>query len=335
MDTVKGSGTPVWSIRRYTSDDEAVWNRFVAESRNATFLFDRRYMDYHSDRFADCSLMAFKEGRLLALLPADEVAEEDGGRVLRSHGGLSYGGWILPGRHFDCADMLTLFDEWLRQCRSEGFSAVDYKPLPYIYHRMPSEEDIYALWRSRGMMTECNASATIDLQSNPGFNTLQRRHLRKAQAHGVVIEKADSQEGIARFHEMLVNCLAERHDTAPVHTLGELSLLIERFPQQIEVWLAVSDGQPMAGVCLYLTERVAHAQYIATTPEGRRLNMLTPLFATLTGRAADGGCRYFDFGISNEDHGRILNAGLFRHKASLGASAAAFTRWRIDLKAEL
>lgn len=331
MDTVNGNSSSLWSIKRYTPADEAVWNRFAAESRNATFLFDRRYMDYHSDRFADCSLMAFKDGRLLAMLPADEVTDGAGCKLLRSHGGLSYGGWILPPRHFDCADMLALFDEWLRWSRSEGFSAIDYKPLPGIYHRMPSGEDIYALWHCGGVMTECNASATIDLSSNPGFNTLQRRHLRKAQAHGVVIRKADNPEKTARFHEMLVNCLAERHDTAPVHTHGELSLLIERFPEQIEVWLAEADGEPMAGVCLYRTGQTDHAQYIATTPEGRRLNMLTPLFATLIERASADGCRYFDFGISNEEHGRILNAGLFRHKASLGASAVPFTRWRVGL----
>ena len=53
-----------------------------------------------------------------------------------------------------------------------------------------------------------------------------------------------------------------------------------------------------AGVCVYDTGRVAHAQYIATTAEGRELNLLTPLFhklitETFRDRA------YFDFGTSN------------------------------------
>ena len=58
-------------IRRYSHNDIDVWNRFVGESRNATFLFNRNYMDYHSDRFTDASIMAYRKGKLCALLPAN------------------------------------------------------------------------------------------------------------------------------------------------------------------------------------------------------------------------------------------------------------------------
>ena len=44
-----------FEIKRYTADDEAAWNDFVAHSKQGTFLFDRRYMDYHQDR---CLLMS-------------------------------------------------------------------------------------------------------------------------------------------------------------------------------------------------------------------------------------------------------------------------------------
>ena len=44
-------------IRHYEPQSASEWNAFVAESKNGTFLFDRRYMDYHSDRFADSSFM--------------------------------------------------------------------------------------------------------------------------------------------------------------------------------------------------------------------------------------------------------------------------------------
>ena len=43
------------AVRPYTPDEAECWNELVAQSRNGTFLFDRRYMDYHSDRFADHS----------------------------------------------------------------------------------------------------------------------------------------------------------------------------------------------------------------------------------------------------------------------------------------
>ena len=78
----------MFEVRRYTPDKANEWNRFVAASKNGTFLFERQFMDYHADRFTDCSLMFYRDNALYALLPANVK-----GDVLTSHGGLTYG-WI-------------------------------------------------------------------------------------------------------------------------------------------------------------------------------------------------------------------------------------------------
>ena len=78
------------NIVRYTAEQKTVWDSFVATSKNGTFLFMRDYMDYHADRFADHSLMFYKGGRLIALLPGNESDD-----TYYSHGGLTYGGFIL------------------------------------------------------------------------------------------------------------------------------------------------------------------------------------------------------------------------------------------------
>ena len=80
----------MFDIRRYSADRADEWNAFVAVSKNATFLFDRRYMDYHSDRFQDCSLMVYYKSSLYALLPANLK-----GDTLYSHQGLTYGGLLM------------------------------------------------------------------------------------------------------------------------------------------------------------------------------------------------------------------------------------------------
>jgi len=56
----------MFDIIRYTSEKVQEWNAFVATSKNGTFLFNRGYMDYHSHRFEDCSLMFFA---MVASLP--------------------------------------------------------------------------------------------------------------------------------------------------------------------------------------------------------------------------------------------------------------------------
>ena len=40
------------------------WDNFVASAKNSTFLHMRPYMDYHSDRFNDYSLVAMKGGKI-------------------------------------------------------------------------------------------------------------------------------------------------------------------------------------------------------------------------------------------------------------------------------
>lgn len=313
-----------WTIRRYAPADKEVWNDFVAASRNGTFLFNRGFMGYHSDRFADHSLMAYKNGKLLALLPAE--ISSDG--FLHSHRGLTYGGWITPGRHFDANDMMMLFDIWLADCRERGIAGIDYKPLPWIYSPSPAQEDIYALFRAGASMTECNISTALVPGKSGGFNTLQKRNLRKAKRLGAEI--TDNPD-IADFHALLRECLGERHGVAPVHSLEELTLLKNRFPGNIRLHGCTFGGRLQGAVCMFVDRGVAHCQYIASSPFARENGLLTMLFDYLIGKTY-AGCRYFDFGISNEDHGRILNAGLLRQKASLGGSAMACQRFELRIK---
>lgn len=299
------------------------WDSFVDASRNATFLFKRGYMEYHSDRFADCSWTVWKKNRLIALLPADLTS--DG--VLRSHGGLTYGGWILPVGHLDGSDLLEIFRMAASVWRGCGIRELDYKPLPWIYSLAPSQEDLYALFRMGAVLTECTLSSTISMRTGWLPNKMQKRHLKSAMLLNPVIAETDDIPG---FMTMLAECLRERHDTAPVHTPSEMQLLKRRFPDNIRFFTASVCGEVEAGVCIYDTGLVAHAQYIATTPRGRECNLLTPLFHKLITETF-AARSYFDFGISNENHGLILNAGLHRQKSSYGASGTACLRYRLSL----
>lgn len=312
-----------FKIVRYDIESAGQWNEFVASSRNSTFLFNRNYMDYHADRFADCSWMAYKGKRLIALLPGNLTA--DG--VLQSHGGLTYGGWLLPPAHLDGTDLLDIFTLACNIWAENGIKALDYKTLPGFYASRPSHEDEYALFRLGAGLTECNISATIDLR-NPGpFNQLQRRHLARSLQLPVVISETGD---IEVFMRMLTECLQQRHNTKPVHTAEEMKLLAERFPENIKFYTASLYGRIEAGVCIYDTKRVAHAQYIAATEEGRRLNLLTPLFNKLINEIYSDR-DYFDFGISTESRGRYLNEGLLRQKYSYGATATVYKRFFLDL----
>lgn len=327
---------PSFEIRRYAAADKHLWDEFVTKARNSTFLFLRDYMDYHADRFQDMSLLAFHGGRLCAMLPADVTS--DG--VLHSHRGLTYGGWILPPAHVDGSDLLRIFEATASFCRSEGISALDYKPLPFIYASRPSQEDLYALFRMGAHLSESTLSSALPLMSPPPFNTLQRRLVGKAAPlHPEIISSYDSTEwDVTPFWEMLATCLQERHAAMPVHSAAELQYLRDRFPSniQISILLSPESGLPAAGVCLFLTKAAIHCQYICTSEEGRQLKLLPYLFQRLiteySVEANDNRQpRWFDFGTSNEDSGRILNPGLLRQKFSFGATGVAHQRFHLHL----
>ena len=106
-------------IKRYTPQEKQDWNNFVAKSRQGTFLFDRNYMDYHQDRFHDHSLMIFYNGKLCALLPANEVVD----KTLISHQGLTYGG-LLTCNKMTAAITCQVFDAINIYLKGRGFQKV-------------------------------------------------------------------------------------------------------------------------------------------------------------------------------------------------------------------
>lgn len=312
-----------YDVITYTPERKQAWDEFVLSSRNATFLHLRDYMDYHADRFHDSSRMVYKNGRPVALLPANLTP--DG--ILHSHQGLTYGGWLLPPAHLDGADLLEIFQTAISLWKAEGIKELDYKPIPTIYHKAPSQEDLYALFRLGAETSEVNLSMAIDLSTPPHYNTLRRRSLKKASALDFTIEETDDCD---TFISLVNACLSDRHNARAVHTPAELNLLRTRLPSHIRLFWLRDAGGPAALVCVYDTGQVAHAQYIATTPYGRDHNLLTPLFDYLI-REVFATRRYFDFGTSNEAHGLILNEGLLRQKASYGASGIAYPRLRLNL----
>ncbi len=312
---------PEFVITPYTPERKRDWDEFVARSKNGTLLHLRDYMDYHADRFSDTSRIILRQGRIFALLPACTV-----GSSIRSHAGLTYGGLIVDS-HATVAEVLAVFQLLTTRLAEEGYDELIYKPVPHIYHRLPAEEDLYALFRCGASLTARNVSATIDSHNRLKFRNIRRSGIRKALHDGVEIVESDD---FARFWPLLTANLDEKYKAAPVHTLAEISLLALRFPDRIRLHLAVKGAEVLAGTVIYLSDTVAHTQYISASPEGKRDGALDLLFDRLINDVY-ASRRYFDFGTSNEDGGRYLNESLIYQKEGFGARAIAYDTWRIPL----
>ena len=312
----------MFEIRRYTADRADEWNQFVAASKNGTFLFDRRFMDYHSDRFRDHSLMVYRDGRLYALLPANQ--KED---TLVSHGGLTYGGLVMSPQ---CSakgvlESFTAINAYLRQ---QGFRSVVYKAIPWIYHQLPAEEDLYAL------TAVCNARLTIrDISSaivstrRLKFTESRRSGLRKALKAGLTVRESDD---VDAFWHILNDNLTQKYAVRPVHTADELRLLQGRFPDNIKLWLVYDGDTPVGGTLLFLTPQVLHTQYISATPYGKQHGAIDLLFDHLIYNIyAD--YPYIDFGKSTVSDSADLNEQLIFQKEGFGARAVCYDTYEYEL----
>ena len=307
-------------VEPYTSQHKQVWNEMIAHSRNGVFLFFRDYMEYHSDRFQDASLLFFDEHSLLAVLPANR----NGDQVV-SHGGLTFGG-VISSRNLGASAMLELFDtlrEWLR---AQGVRSLLYKPVPHIYHRMPAEEDLYALFRSGARLVRRDLSSTLDMISRPPMQHGRQSQLKRGKRTFVVRESRD----FGAFMDLVSSGLTAKYNVAPTHTKEEIELLAARFPQNIHLHGAYRGEHLCAGVLVYENTNVAHVQYIAGEDDAKREGALECIFDDLLERRY-ATIRYFDWGISTEQAGRWLNPGLVQNKESYGARGVVYDLYELDL----
>lgn len=312
----------MFEVRRYTPDRADEWNEFLATAKNGTFLFDRQYMDYHADRFADHSLMFYRDGVLCALLPANESDA-----TLYSHQGLTYGGLVMDYK-LTAADTLQLFADLNSHLHRIGISRVVYKAIPWIYHQLPSEEDLYALTQVCGArLSVRELSTTIMLQRNIRWSRIRRRGVKRAEDAGIVVGVSQDFDA---FWPVLEANLLTNHQVHPVHTVDEIKLLHSRFPKHIVLYTATLNGEVIGGVVMYLTPQVAHAQYSSATPEGKRLGVLDAIYDRIMHQDLKD-YPYFDFGKSTEDAGHILNEQLVFQKEGFGGRAVCYDTYEWNL----
>lgn len=315
----------MFEIRRYVPEYADEWNQFVAESKNGVFLFDRRYMDYHSDRFCDHSLMFYLDGRLLAVLPAHQS-----GDTLCSHNGLTYGGLVMSPR-LTVVQTMHLFRELNEYLRSQGIRHVSYKAIPWIYHRLSAEEDLYALYH------ECHArivardfATNIYLSAGLRWERVRRRGIVRARNAGVVVERSNHYEA---FWQVLADNLMNKYGVKPVHSLQEIELLQERFPHNIQLYQAVREGKVLGGVVLYISSQVVHAQYSSASPEGKKLGVIDLLYDQIFKDYRD--YPYFDFGRSTEHpDGSGLNENLVFQKEGYGGRGLCYDIYEWEVKSD-
>lgn len=331
------------TIIPYSINRKETWDAFVESSKNGTFLLKRNFMDYHSDRFFDCSLLVyagispdgeFKESGLttkdlVAVFPANWDKEN---RTVHSHQGLTYGGLlVLPEvTQKEVMDMMQAILQYYR----DYMQAVRlvYKPIPYIYSSLPSGEELYALFRAGARLTRRLVSTCVSMRNPMKMATLRMRQARKAVDHGFYIDRIieGDIETLREYWTLLEGVLEKYHNARPTHTLQEMALLMSQFPKNIRPYIVRHEKRIVAGVVVFECRKVAHVQYIASGEEGRTYGALDLLFRHLINERYKQ-FDYVDFGTSNEDGGRYLNEGLIHQKEGFGGRAVCYDTYEVNI----
>lgn len=321
----RGSVTPngwkMISVSAYDSSKKTEWDAFIDGSKNGTFMLKRDYVEYHSDRFTDFSVMFYDDGKLIAVMPASLHGEE-----VRSHGGLTYGG-VISDKKMTTEKMLNVFDALRLYLKEKSVKSLLYKRVPSIYALYPSDEDLYALFRNQAVLIRRDISTTIYLPDRIKFSKGKKWGVSRARQAGITVKKSTDYD---LFIEKENEVLKERHNAQAVHTSEELAYLAEKFPDNISLFVAELNGEFLAGSLVYVTSTVAHTQYIATTAKGRELfafdylgnELINNIYADKT---------YFDFGISTEHDGQFLNQGLCQQKETFGGRGMIYDFYKLEV----
>lgn len=316
------------NVRPYDKQDAERWDELCRRAPMATFLHTRRFLSYHGNRFNDASLILEDDsGKLLGVLPAaiDPLTPMQ----VISHPGITYGGLIHAGQ-LRGDRMLLALEKIAGFFANRGSERFRYKAVPSIYHRTPSDDDLYALFRLGAKRYRCDLSCAVDLGYRLPISERRRRSLKKATNSGV--ELHNGLKCAAVLWPLVEENLRRKHGVAPIHSLTEITLLGEIFPDNIKFFIATLDNKAVAGTVLFIAPTAFHAQYAAANEEGYNVCALDAVFEDCIKRAVDAGARYFDFGISTEQEGRYLNTGLYRFKSEFGGGGIVHEFFEVNLK---
>ena len=311
----------MFQVCKYTNNKKADWDNFIATAKNATFLFQREFMDYHNDRFEDFSLMVYKDEKLYAVFPANKNGEN-----VYSHQGLTYGSFVLQ----DSAKLKSTFiafKESLKFLFKEGIKKLDIRIIPTFYNSLPSDELEYVLFKAGASLVKRDVILLIDYQNKLRFQKNRREGINKAKRKNLIVKVDGDYE--AFWNKILIPNLKEKHNSSPVHSLDEIKLLAARFPNHIKQVNVYQDDKIVAGTTVFLTKKVIHPQYVSANSNKNELGSLDVLYNFIIDHFKKGK-NYFSFNTSSEENGKLLNEGLLFWKESCGARPHVFNNYEIN-----
>ena len=309
-------------IRLYDPTLKPVWDNFLENCKNATFLFKRDFMDYHKNRFEDFSIMIYNGNKLIALVPGNIDLNN-----VYSHQGLTYGG-ILIQSDSKFTEYLEIFSEVLRFLKKKSINSLCVKQIPTIYNFNFNDELDYLSFVMDSKNYRKDIISVINLQSD--FKIAKDRINGYKRGLKNLLEFREAHDFDDFWNELLIPNLEKKYSVNPVHSLDEIGLLKSRFKRNIRQFNVYKENKIVAGTTVFQTKNVVHVQYTASNSKKNILGSLDFLFYKLITDVYSKH-KYFDFGTSNESDGKKINQGLMYWKEGFGARSLTQNFYKFDI----
>ncbi len=298
-------------VEKYCGNQKEVWDKFVATSKNGTFLFHRDFMEYHSDRFEDFSLMVFDQQQLVSILPAN-ISEN----IVHSHQGLTYGGLVFTD-DFKIEKISFIIQSIKVFLKNLNISKLIIKQLPEFYNQHNTEIVNSALIKNGAINIYSMMNLAVDYATDVLISKSKLKHYRRIDA-SIDLQVFEETSCDLFWNEVLIPRLLLKFNTTPLHSLSEIAFLKSKFPEKIRQFSVYIDNQIIAGLTLFESQNVVKSQYGATTSLGEKHRALDFLFINLIEKYKNEGKQFFDMGTVY--NGTSVNEGLLNQKVELGCT---------------
>ncbi|KIO51295.1 GNAT family N-acetyltransferase [Flavobacterium hibernum] len=313
-----------YTIKKYHKNDYEIWNAFIGQAKNATFLFHRDFIEYHQDRFEDFSLLIFEDEKLKAVLPANIK-----GKSVYSHQGLTYGGLVFNAK-LKGEKVEVVLDQVLLFLKENSIVNFYYKPIPDFYLQRGNQDLDFFLFKRGAILERKEMNLAINLELPLQISKSKLKHFRRIENLDLdIVEEHDFQPF---WEKVLGPRLLEKFNVKPVHTKEEIALLKQNFPDNIKQYSVYQDDEIIAGITIFETKDVVKSQYGATSQKGEQVRALDFLFINLIHKYKRKGKRFFDMGIVNEENESGYHSGLLNQKEELGCSVYNQDFYKMEIK---
>lgn len=297
----------------YREPLRADWEYLVDASFNGTFMHKRDFIDYHGDKFEDCSLMVYKNNKIVGVFPAAKV-----NGIVVSHPGLTFGGLVYNDqlRGYEILESLLLIKEHFD-------TTIRYKATPVEFHRHAVSDDLWGLFKLNAVKAASELSAILNpLTTNYEYWPDRKQELSSLKDNLTLSAMNLSDFSlVSEFWNSIVIPNLIKHGTTPVHSPEDICYLYSKFPVFMKGLLARhTSGKMVGGLIIFRFNKSYHVQYSVTNSKGRALGAMSLLHHYMIEHLpAD--VHSYNFGKSTEENGNVLNHSLYYYKNSFGGGS--------------